>query len=211
MKEVGLPYPGKAQQPQEQHYPFLSVCAVFLCVQTTVWLPVFGTFNVCAEINACECTRGLYRCCKRGCTKSWLREKSLAAPGTQTCVSVVPWFFSQTMYQLNCYHSNDIRDGETKDTVNSESLTFQARLHSCRFIMLICKENMWSCCCMLLLEKGNSHLLCCGCFTILDFFSKCRSHACLQHFQFQTGSLKSCLNSEQCRFSKECDIDKVSV
>ena len=93
-----------ALQEQEQHYSFLSVCAVFLCVQTTVWLPVFGTFNVCTEISACECTRGLYRCCKRVCTKRWLREKSLAAPGTQTCISVVPWFFSPTMYHLNYYH-----------------------------------------------------------------------------------------------------------
>ena len=34
----GLPYPGKAQQqhPQEQRYPFLSVCAVFSCVPTMV-------------------------------------------------------------------------------------------------------------------------------------------------------------------------------
>ena len=33
-------YLGKAQQSQDQHYPFLSVCAVFLCVQTMVGLPV---------------------------------------------------------------------------------------------------------------------------------------------------------------------------
>ena len=30
-KKFGLPYLGKVQQPQEQRYPFLSVCAVFLC------------------------------------------------------------------------------------------------------------------------------------------------------------------------------------
>ena len=30
------PYPAKAEQPQEQRYPFLSVCAVFSCVQTLV-------------------------------------------------------------------------------------------------------------------------------------------------------------------------------
>ena len=29
--EFGSPYLGKAQQPQEQRYPFLSVCAVFSC------------------------------------------------------------------------------------------------------------------------------------------------------------------------------------
>ena len=32
--ELGSAYPGKAQQPQEQRYPFLSVCAVCSCVQT---------------------------------------------------------------------------------------------------------------------------------------------------------------------------------
>ena len=36
----------KAQQPQEQRYPFLSVCAAFSCVQTMVWLPVLGIFNM---------------------------------------------------------------------------------------------------------------------------------------------------------------------
>ena len=41
----GLLYLGKAQRPQKQHYPFLSVCAVFSCVQTMVRLPVFGIFN----------------------------------------------------------------------------------------------------------------------------------------------------------------------
>ena len=39
------PYLDKAQQPQKQRYPFLPVCT-FLCVQTMIWLPVFGTFNV---------------------------------------------------------------------------------------------------------------------------------------------------------------------
>ena len=36
LREIRLPYLGKAQQPQEQRYPFLSVCAVFSCVQTMV-------------------------------------------------------------------------------------------------------------------------------------------------------------------------------
>ena len=35
-EKFGSPYLGKAQQPQEQRYPFLSVCAVFPCVQTMV-------------------------------------------------------------------------------------------------------------------------------------------------------------------------------
>ena len=38
LREIWVTLPGKAQQPQEQRYPLLSVCAVFLCVQTMVWL-----------------------------------------------------------------------------------------------------------------------------------------------------------------------------
>ena len=40
------PYPGKAQQPQEQRYPFLPECAVFSCVQSVVWLSEFGIVTV---------------------------------------------------------------------------------------------------------------------------------------------------------------------
>ena len=70
------PYLGKAQQPQEQRYPFLSVCAVFLCVQTMVWLPMFGIFNTHTDVPACNCTQGLYGHRKRVCTESWLWEKN---------------------------------------------------------------------------------------------------------------------------------------
>ena len=30
--------------------------AVLSCVQTAVWLPVFESFNVCTEADACDCT-----------------------------------------------------------------------------------------------------------------------------------------------------------
>ena len=50
--KFGSPYRGKVQQPQEQRYPFLSVCVVFVCVQTMVWLPVFGIFNVRTDVDA---------------------------------------------------------------------------------------------------------------------------------------------------------------
>ena len=46
MGTFGSPYPGKAQHPQEQRYPFLSVCAVFPNVQAMVRLPVLGIFNM---------------------------------------------------------------------------------------------------------------------------------------------------------------------
>ena len=43
----------RLQQPQEQRYPFLTVRAVFSCVQTKVWLPVLGVFNVRTDVKAC--------------------------------------------------------------------------------------------------------------------------------------------------------------
>ena len=52
-EEFGLPYLDKAQ---DHHYPFLPVCAVFLCVKTMVWLPVFGILNVSTDVNAYNCT-----------------------------------------------------------------------------------------------------------------------------------------------------------
>ena len=67
---------GKAQQPQEQRYPFLSACTVFWCVRALAWLPVFGILNVCTDFDACNCAWGLCRHCKRVCTESRLWEKS---------------------------------------------------------------------------------------------------------------------------------------
>ena len=57
-------------QPQEQCYPFLTVRAVFSCVQTRVWLSMLGIFNVRTGLHACGCTWGLYRHRKRVCTES---------------------------------------------------------------------------------------------------------------------------------------------
>ena len=48
------------QQTQEQRYPFLAVHAVFLRVQTKGWLKMLEIFNVRTDVNACDCTRGLY-------------------------------------------------------------------------------------------------------------------------------------------------------
>ena len=36
----------------------IGVHVVFSCVQTMVWLPVFGIFNVRTDVDACDCTRG---------------------------------------------------------------------------------------------------------------------------------------------------------
>ena len=68
--KFGSPYPGKSQQPQEQRYPFLSVCGVFSCVQTMIWLPVSGIVHVRSDADVCDCTRRLCRHRKRVCTES---------------------------------------------------------------------------------------------------------------------------------------------
>ena len=60
----------RLQQWQEQRYPFLTVRAVFSCVQTKVWLPVLGIFNVRTDVNACDCTQGLYGHRNRVCAES---------------------------------------------------------------------------------------------------------------------------------------------
>ena len=52
---------------------------------------MFGIFNVHTDVQACDCTRRLYRHRKRACTESWLWEKkSLAAPENRTYLRGVP-------------------------------------------------------------------------------------------------------------------------
>ena len=78
---------------QIQHCPFLSACAVFLHVQTVVRLPVFGTFNECTDVDACDSTWGLCKYCKGVFTESWLGQESLPSLWSQYCT----WFFSPTL------------------------------------------------------------------------------------------------------------------
>ena len=40
-----------------------------------VWLPVFGIFHVRTDVDACDCTRGLYGDRNKVCTGSLLWEK----------------------------------------------------------------------------------------------------------------------------------------
>ena len=80
----------RLQQPQEQRHPFLTVGVVYLCVQTKVWLPMLGILNVYTDVNACDCTRGLYGHRKSLHWKLTLGEKSLAPSGNRTSLSGVP-------------------------------------------------------------------------------------------------------------------------
>ena len=51
----------RLQQPREQHYLFLPVSAGFLWVQTMVWSQCLRFFYVRTDVDACDCTWGLYK------------------------------------------------------------------------------------------------------------------------------------------------------
>ena len=64
-----------------------------LCVQTVVWLPVFGIFSERTDVDACDCSQGQYGL--HTIRVQWnltLGEKSLAALGTWAWVSIAPGF-----------------------------------------------------------------------------------------------------------------------
>ena len=84
----------RPQQLQEQQHPFLSACAAFSCVQTMVWLPVFRVFNVRADVNARDCTQGLYTQHKKSALKgdSGRKNPLHISLGNQTHISIVLGF-----------------------------------------------------------------------------------------------------------------------
>ena len=135
----GLPYMGKAEQPQEQRYPFLSVCVVFSRVQTMVWLPVFGSFNVHTHVEACNCTRGLYWHHKRVCTGSWdvdSGRKISCCTGDLNLHQYHAWLFSRMLYQLSC----------PGPSLNIACLQFHGAMLSCMHwgSLLQHSEGCWS-------------------------------------------------------------------
>ena len=81
----------RLQQLQEQCYPFLTVCAVFLCVQRKVQLPKLGIFHVHKDVNACKCTWRLYGHCKRVCIESQLWGKIPCCYRGTEPASVASW------------------------------------------------------------------------------------------------------------------------
>ena len=95
----GSPYLDKAQQLQDRHCPFLPVCAVFSCVQTAAWLPVFGIFNAHTDDDGYNCTQGLYRYCKRVRWKLTGRKIPCCTGDLNLC-QYYTWLFSQALYHL---------------------------------------------------------------------------------------------------------------
>ena len=58
----------RLQQPQEQRYPFLTVRAVFSCVQTKVWLPIFEIL-IHVGTDRCYCdVIAMHAIAHEGCT-----------------------------------------------------------------------------------------------------------------------------------------------
>ena len=91
----------KAQPPQEQRYPFLSVWVVPLCVQMTVWCQCLG-FLTCGEIL-------MHAIAHWGCTYSF-KESALEVDsgrkipcrtGDSNPRQYCAWLFGRTLYQLN--------------------------------------------------------------------------------------------------------------
>ena len=100
--KFGSPYLGKGQQPQEQRYPFLSVCAVFSCVQTTVWLPVSGIFSVRPDIDACHCTGGCTDTVRKSALEVGYGRKIPCHTGDSNPRQCCAWLFSWTLYPPSC-------------------------------------------------------------------------------------------------------------
>ena len=103
--KFGLPFTRvMLQQLQEQHCLFLPVHGVFLCVQTMVWLPVFGIFNVCTGFDAGSGTQEL-------CTNA-VGESALIVDAVRKKICFCTWDsnpcrhcacpFSLMLYQLSC-------------------------------------------------------------------------------------------------------------
>ena len=91
--KFGSPYLGKAQQPHERaahSCQCVYYFHVFLCVKTMVWLPVFEIRNVRIDVEACDCTRGLY------CTDT-VRQSALEADSARTPPPPPPYYRCKTL------------------------------------------------------------------------------------------------------------------
>ena len=109
----------------------ISVCSISLC-PFVVMPPKFAVFNVCTDVDACDSTQGLYGHRKRVCTESWtLIEKSLAAPGTRTRVSIAPGFSvgRSTNWAIP---ATEVQGQNVVDQITSKS-----RTHCCNYCSLL--------------------------------------------------------------------------
>ena len=107
---------------------------------------MLGGFNVWIDVDACDCTWRLYKQHKSVCSESWLGEKSLAAQGNWTPVSIAPgclvrrstnwavpprrWKFSQTKKSLqlqnicSCWIAHQQQKLEVYSVINRYLCTY---------------------------------------------------------------------------------------
>ena len=104
-RKFGFFYPGKAQELQEQCYPFLLVCAVFPCVQTMVWLPVFGIFNVAQMLMHVIAHRGCMDTIRESALETDSGRKIPCCTRDVNLCQYCTWIFSWMLYQLSYPHS----------------------------------------------------------------------------------------------------------
>ena len=97
-----LPYLGKAQQPQEQRYSFLSVSAVFLCVQTMVWLPVFGILKCTPTLVPAIAHRGWTDTVKESALEVDTRRKIYCHTRYSDPHQHCTWLFCPMLCLLSC-------------------------------------------------------------------------------------------------------------
>ena len=73
-----------------------------------VWLAVFEIFNVHTDVDACDCTRGLYGHRTRVSAGSWLWERKIPCrTGDSNPRLYCARLFSRTLYQLNYFGSQN--------------------------------------------------------------------------------------------------------
>ena len=80
---VGSPHSGR-HSSRKSSATYSYQCQYFWYVQTMVCLPTLGIFSLLTDVDACDFTREHW--------KFTPGEKSLAAPGTRTRVSIAPGF-----------------------------------------------------------------------------------------------------------------------
>ena len=84
------------------------VCAVFLCVQTVVWLPMLGTFNVCTGASACDCSWGLYERHNRVCTENGFGEDPSLHWGLEPASAMMHWTWATSPPHMSTYPQANI-------------------------------------------------------------------------------------------------------
>ena len=92
----------RAKQPQEQRYPSLSVvCSIFLCPNNAMASSVWDC-NVRIDVDACDCTRGLYGHHEKVCTVNRLWGKQNPC-GTRDSIlhQYCAWLSSWTLLPLS--------------------------------------------------------------------------------------------------------------